>query len=142
METAQAVAGFFGEAPGDWRPRVRQWMGWNPLMDAAIAERWCRYRKAAREAGSEPEPAEFARRFADQATRLSCSSGGGPHSPPPQCTVAAASGGRSPFLKASVPSWPLVHHHVVAGLELAAQELVASGSWTIRWMARLSGRAP
>jgi len=71
QETAQAVAGFFGEGPGDWRPRVRQRMGWSPLMDAAIATDWCRYRKAMRAAGAEPEPAEFARRFADEVTRLS-----------------------------------------------------------------------
>ena len=69
-ETAQAVAGYFGDVPGDWRPLVRRQMRWSPLMDVAIAADWCRYRKAARAAGAEPEPAEFARRFADEVTRL------------------------------------------------------------------------
>ena len=71
QEAARAVAGFFGEAPGDWRSRVRKRMGWNPLMDAAIADHWYRFRKAARAAGGEPVPAEFARHFADEVIRLS-----------------------------------------------------------------------
>ncbi len=71
QEAAQAVSGFFGEAPGDWRSRVRQQMGWSLLKDAVIADEWCRFRKAVRAAGGEPVPADFARRFADEVIRLS-----------------------------------------------------------------------
>jgi hypothetical protein len=69
-EAANAVAGLFGEAP-DWRWRVRKHLGWNPLMDAVIADNWHRFRKAALADGGDPEPAEFARRFADEVVRLS-----------------------------------------------------------------------
>lgn len=58
----------------DWRVAVRRRMRWTPLVDASIAEQWHRFRAAARAAapgGDEPDPAEFARRFADEVTRLS-----------------------------------------------------------------------
>jgi hypothetical protein len=70
VEADDAVAGLFG-ASGDWRRRVRQELGWNPLMDAVIADNWCRFRRAVKQAGADPDPAEFARRFADEVTRLS-----------------------------------------------------------------------
>jgi hypothetical protein len=69
-EADDAVAGLFG-ASHDWRQRVRQRLGWNPLMDAVIADNWCRFRRSLKEAGDDPDPAEFARRFADEVTRLS-----------------------------------------------------------------------
>ncbi len=69
-ETENAVVGLFGEAP-DWRRQVRKQLGWNPLMDAVIADRWHRFRKSALADGGDPEPAEFARRFADDVVRLS-----------------------------------------------------------------------
>jgi hypothetical protein len=69
-EADDAVAGLFG-ASSDWRRRVRQRLGWNPLMDTVIAENWCRFRRAVRQAGDDPDPAEFARRFADEVMRMS-----------------------------------------------------------------------
>jgi hypothetical protein len=69
-EAENAVAGLFGEA-SDWRGRVRKQLGWNALVDAVIADRWHRFRKSAMADGGDPEPAEFARRFADDAVRLS-----------------------------------------------------------------------
>jgi hypothetical protein len=69
-ETADAVMGLFGECR-DWRHCVRKNLGWNPLTDYVIAENWCRYRTATREAGCEPDPSDFARSFADQVVRLS-----------------------------------------------------------------------
>jgi hypothetical protein len=70
VEADDAVAELFGESR-DWRRRVRERLGWNPLMDAEIADGWCRYRRAARQAGGDPDPADFARRFADEVVRLS-----------------------------------------------------------------------
>jgi hypothetical protein len=70
VEADDAVAELFGESR-DWRRRVRERLGWNPLMDAEIADGWWRYRRAARQAGGDPDPAEFARRFADEVVRLS-----------------------------------------------------------------------
>jgi hypothetical protein len=69
-EAEHAVVGLYGEAP-DWRRAVRRKLGWNPLMDAVIADNWHRFRSAGRNAGEEVEPAEFARRFADEVMRLS-----------------------------------------------------------------------
>ena len=69
-EAENAVVGLFGEAP-DWRRKVRRQLGWNPLMDAVIADKWHRFRKSAMADGGDPEPAEFARRFADEIVRLS-----------------------------------------------------------------------
>jgi hypothetical protein len=69
-EADDAVTGLFGDSP-DWRQQVRQHLGWNPLMDAVIADNWCRFRKKVKQAGGDPEPAEFARRFADEVVRLS-----------------------------------------------------------------------
>ncbi len=69
-ETENAVVGLFGEAP-DWRWKVRTQLGWNPLMDAVIADRWHRFRKSAMADGGDAEPAEFARRFADDIVRMS-----------------------------------------------------------------------
>jgi hypothetical protein len=65
-----AVTELFGEAP-DWRDAVRRGLGWNPLVDMAIAEGWHRFRQAARAEGRDPEPAAFARFFADELVRLS-----------------------------------------------------------------------
>jgi hypothetical protein len=70
IEADDAVAELFGESR-DWRRRVRERLGWNPLMDAEIADGWYRYRRAARQAGGDPDPADFARRFADEVVRLS-----------------------------------------------------------------------
>jgi hypothetical protein len=69
-ETDDAVTELFG-ASGDWRHRVRQRFGWNPLMDSVIADNWCRFRRAVKKLGDDPDPAEFARRFADEVVRLS-----------------------------------------------------------------------
>ncbi|HET9595357.1 MAG TPA: hypothetical protein VFP65_07240 [Anaeromyxobacteraceae bacterium] len=69
-ETEHAVVGLYGEST-DWRHAVRRKLGWNPLMDAVIADNWHRFRSASRKAGEEVEPAEFARRFADEVVRLS-----------------------------------------------------------------------
>jgi hypothetical protein len=69
-EAEHAVVGLFGESP-DWRRSVRKTLGWNPLMDAVIADNWHRFRLGVRGSGEEPEPAEFARRFADEVVRLS-----------------------------------------------------------------------
>ncbi len=69
-EVEEAVAGLFGDSP-DWHRQVRQRLGWNPLMDAKIAEGWCRFRQLERQRGGDPDPAEYARRFADEVTRLS-----------------------------------------------------------------------
>lgn len=69
-EAENAVMGLFGEAP-DWRRKVRNTLGWNPLMDAVIADNWLRFRRSAVADGGDPEPAEFARRFADEIVRLS-----------------------------------------------------------------------
>jgi hypothetical protein len=69
-EAENAVVGLFGEAP-DWRLKVRKQLGWSPLVDAVIAERWHRFRKSAMADGADAEPAEFARRFADEIVRLS-----------------------------------------------------------------------
>ena len=69
-EAENAVVGLFGEAP-DWRCKVRKQLGWNPLVDALIAERWHRFRKSAMADGGDAEPAEFARRFADDIVRMS-----------------------------------------------------------------------
>jgi len=69
-EAETAVVGVFGEC-GDWRYRLRQKLGWTPLMDAVIAESWWRFRQATRRAGAEVDAAEFARRFADEVVRLS-----------------------------------------------------------------------
>jgi len=69
-EAEHAVVGLYGESP-DWRRAVRRKLGWNPLMDAVIADNWHRFRLAGRKAGEEVEPAEFARRFADEVVRLS-----------------------------------------------------------------------
>src|SRR5512135_247335 len=69
-EAENAVVGLFGDAP-DWRWKVRSELGWNALVDAVIADNWHRFRRSAMADGAEPEPAEFARRFADEVTRLS-----------------------------------------------------------------------
>jgi hypothetical protein len=69
-EAEHAVVGLYGES-SDWRHAVRRKLGWNPLMDAVIADNWHRFRVAGRKAGEEAEPAEFARRFADEVVRLS-----------------------------------------------------------------------
>jgi hypothetical protein len=69
-ETEYAVVGLFGSCR-DWRQRVRRELRWNLLMDAVIAESWHRFRRLMRVDGAEPEPAEFARRFADEIVRLS-----------------------------------------------------------------------
>src|SRR5690349_14050913 len=69
-ETENAVVGLFGNC-SDWRQRVRHELGWNLLMDAVIAENWHRFRSATKGTGTDPEPAEFARRFADEVVRLS-----------------------------------------------------------------------
>jgi hypothetical protein len=69
-EAENAVVGLFGDAP-DWRWKVREQLGWNPLMDAIIADNWHRFRKSTRADGGDPEAAEFARRFADEVVRLS-----------------------------------------------------------------------
>jgi hypothetical protein len=68
-EAECAVLAVFADLPGDWRERVRRRMGWNGVVDHAIAERWRHARREARAAGTEPEPAEFARRFADEAVQ-------------------------------------------------------------------------
>jgi hypothetical protein len=69
-EAENAVVGLFG-ACRDWRQRIRRELQWNLLMDAVIAESWHRFRSAAKREGGDPEPAEFARRFADEVVRLS-----------------------------------------------------------------------
>lgn len=69
-EAETAVVGVYGDC-NDWRHQLRQKLGWTPLMDAVIADSWCRFRKATRRAGSEADPAEFARRFSDEVVRLS-----------------------------------------------------------------------
>ena len=69
-ETDDAVTELFG-ASSDWRQTVRQRFGWNPLMDSVIADNWCRFRRAVKKLGDDPDPAEFARRFADEVMRLS-----------------------------------------------------------------------
>jgi hypothetical protein len=69
-EAENAVVGLYGTCR-DWRQRVRHELGWNLLMDAVIAENWHRFRSATKAEGSDPEPAEFARRFADEVVRLS-----------------------------------------------------------------------
>ena len=70
VETDDAVTELFG-ASHDWRHRVRQRFGWNPLMDSVIADNWCRFRRGLKKLGVDPDPAEFARRFADEVMRLS-----------------------------------------------------------------------
>ena len=69
-EAEHAVAGLYGDSP-DWRGAVRRKLGWNPIMNAVIADNWHRFRQGVRKAGGDPEPAEFARRFADEVIRLS-----------------------------------------------------------------------
>ncbi len=69
-EAWDAVVELYGEAL-DWRRTVREQLHWSPLMDAAIADRWHRFRQRTRAAGAPAEPAEFARRFADDVLRLS-----------------------------------------------------------------------
>jgi hypothetical protein len=69
-EADDAVTELFG-ASLDWRRRVRERLGWNPLMDAEIADGWCRFRRATKQAGGDPDPAAFARLFADEVVRLS-----------------------------------------------------------------------
>jgi len=69
-EAEDAVVELYGDAP-DWRRAVREQLRWSPLMDAAIADRWCRFRQRTHAAGADAEPAEFARRFADDVVRLS-----------------------------------------------------------------------
>jgi hypothetical protein len=69
-EAEHAVVELYGDSP-DWRGAVRRRLGWTALVDSAIAEGWHRFRTGARQAGEEAEPAEFARRFADEVVRLS-----------------------------------------------------------------------
>ncbi len=69
-EAEHAVVELYGDSP-DWRGAVRRKLGWNPIMNAVIADNWHRFRLGVRKAGGEPEPAEFARRFADEVFRLS-----------------------------------------------------------------------
>ncbi len=69
-EAENAVVGLFGEA-ADWRCKVRKQLGWTPLVDAVIADNWHRFQKSALADGGDPEPAEFARRFADEIVRMS-----------------------------------------------------------------------
>jgi hypothetical protein len=63
-ETEQAVLGLLGGG-SDWRRTVRDHYRWNALVDWDIAEKWCRFRNSARTSGHALDPAEFARRFAD-----------------------------------------------------------------------------
>ena len=69
-EAENAVVGLFGEA-SDWRWKVRKQLGWNLLVDSVIVDNWHRFRKSAMADGGDPEPAEFARRFADEIVRMS-----------------------------------------------------------------------
>jgi hypothetical protein len=69
-ETDDAVTELFGPS-SDWRQRVRKRFGWDLLMDSVIADNWFRFRRAMKKEGGDPEPAEFARRFADEVVRLS-----------------------------------------------------------------------
>jgi len=53
-----------------------------------------------------------------------------------------ASAGRVPFVKESPPSFPSSTRMWSPGTKSPERSFVASGSWIMRWMARLSGRAP
>jgi hypothetical protein len=68
-EAACAVEELLGDGH-DWRSAVRRRMCWSPLVNARIADAWCRNRAAA---GDDPDAAAFARKFVDDARRAAVS---------------------------------------------------------------------